>query len=407
MKVVVFNLGCKVNQYESDSLVARFKEQGYEVSERLEPADVYVINTCAVTMEAEKKSRQAVARVKKCNPDAKIFVIGCASQNNLGQFEKDGVVYASGNAGKLAVADLPECGVTEKELPETYEELGGMESPRTRSYIKIQDGCNNFCTYCLIPYVRGRSRSRSPDAAAAEIRKTAKISKELVLTGINLSAYGKDNGATLTALINEISDVDVRIRLGSLEAGVITDELLTALSKLKKFCPQFHLSLQSGNDEVLKKMNRRYTSDEFFEKTELVRKYFPDAALTTDVITAFPTETEKQHKSTVEFIKKVAFADIHVFRYSKRAGTVAAKWPLVPSSVAEGREKELLELKKQLKTAYSEKFLGRETEVLFEDEEDGYSVGYTRHYVKVYKEGALHDEIVNVVPTEIFRDGLK
>lgn len=159
MKVVVFNLGCKVNQYESDSLVARFKEQGYEVSERLEPADVYVINTCAVTMEAEKKSRQAVARVKKCNPDAKIFVIGCASQNNLGQFEKDGVVYASGNADKLAVADLPECGVTEKELPETYEELGGMESPRTRSYIKIQDGCNNFCTYCLIPYVRGRSRS--------------------------------------------------------------------------------------------------------------------------------------------------------------------------------------------------------------------------------------------------------
>ena len=157
--------------------------------------------------------------------------------------------------------------------------------------------------------------------------------------------------------------------------SVITDELLTALSKLKKFCPQFHLSLQSGNDEVLKKMNRRYTSDEFFEKTELIRKYFPDAALTTDVITAFPTETEKQHKSTVEFIKKVAFADIHVFRYSKRAGTVAAKWPLVPSSVAEGREKELLELKKQLKTAYSKMFLGRETEVLFEDEEDGYSVG--------------------------------
>lgn len=407
MKVVVFNLGCKVNQYESDSLVARFKEQGYEVSEKMEPADVYVINTCAVTMEAEKKSRQAVSRVKKCNPDAKIFVIGCASQNNPGQFEKEGVVYASGNADKLAVTELPECGTTEKELPKTYEELGGPESPRTRSYIKIQDGCNNFCTYCLIPYVRGRSRSRSLSSAADEIRKTAKISKELVITGINLSAYGKDIGTTLTALINEISDVDVRIRLGSLEAGIVTEELLSALAKLRKFCPQFHLSLQSGNDKVLKKMNRRYTSAEFMEKAELIRKYFPDAALTTDVITAFPTETAEQHRSTVEFIKKVGFADIHVFRYSKRAGTVAAKWPLVESSVAESRERELLELKKQLKADYAKRFLGKETEVLFEDQEDDYSVGYTEHYVKVYKQGVFHDEIVKVVPTEIFKDGMK
>ncbi len=407
MKVVVFSLGCKVNQYESDSLLARFKEQGFEVSEKLERADVYVLNTCAVTSEAEKKSRQAVARVKKFNPEAKIFVIGCASQNNFSQFEKDGVVYVGGNADKLAVTNLSECGFGTKELPKTYEELGGAESPRTRSYIKIQDGCNNFCSYCLIPYVRGRSRSRSLESAVAEIRKTALTSKELVLTGINLSAYGKDIGTSLVELVKAISDVDVRIRLGSLEAGVITDELLTALSGLKRFCPQFHLSLQSGDDGILKKMNRRYTTDEFYRKTLLIKKYFPDASLTTDVITAFPTETDEQHKNTLAFIEKTGFSDIHVFCYSRREGTVAAKLPLVASDVASAREKDLLELKSKLRIAYAKRFIGRPVEVLFEDSENGYSVGYTPTYVKVYAEGEIHDVIKTVVPTELVGDVLK
>ena len=308
MKVVVYNLGCKVNKYECDSMVKALRLKQYEVSENLEYADIYILNTCAVTNEAERKSRQCVERCLKYNKDAKIFVCGCASENNPEQFiKKDNVQYVIGSANKMSLIDSFELeGISKQTLPKDYEDDFSPIIDRTRAFLKIQDGCNRFCSYCLIPYVRGRSRSRSIDSVVKECEEVAKTTKEMVITGIDVSMYGLDIGTNIVELLNRLTHIDCRIRFGSLECSIITNEFLQACSKLKNFCPQFHLSLQSGDDEVLKRMNRKYTTKEYLEKVHLIRSYFSDAAITTDLIVAFPTETEEQFENTLNFIKEVS-----------------------------------------------------------------------------------------------------
>ncbi|MDE6565782.1 MAG: MiaB/RimO family radical SAM methylthiotransferase, partial [Clostridia bacterium] len=302
MKVVVYNLGCKVNQYESDGILTKLANLGYEVADSLQYADCYILNTCAVTNEAEKKSRQAISRCLHFNKDAKIIVCGCASEHNSKQFEdKNGVTYISGVANKNKIPELLEQkGVFVAPISKFYEQELQPDLVRTRAYVKIQDGCNNFCSYCIIPYLRGRSRSRSMDSIIDECVRLQKVTNEIVLTGIDMSSYGLDIGTSLSELIKNLSHINVRIRFGSLEASVITEEFLQNTKMLKKFCPHFHLSLQSGDDNTLKSMNRKYTTAFYAEKVELVRQFYPTAAITTDLICGFPTESESEFENTLQ-----------------------------------------------------------------------------------------------------------
>lgn len=430
MKIVVYNLGCKVNQYESDSIIRELKSRGHEVYDDFTEAEAYILNTCAVTNEAERKSRQAIARAKKFNATAKIIVCGCASENNAEQFsEKDGVVYISGVAGKAKIPDLikSKCeddslslgtndsvnnasvgqididskNLSVSDLPTVYEDDMAIDGIRTRAFLKVQDGCNNFCSYCIIPYLRGRSRSRAIDSVAQEFDRLSRQVKEIVLTGINLSAYGMDIGSSLKDLLVALSIFDTRIRLGSLEANVIDREFLEACKSLKRFCPQFHLSLQSGDDNVLKDMNRHYTTAEYLEKVKLIREYFPDASITTDLICGYPTESEESFKNTIEFIKKVNFADMHIFVYSTRKGTKAAKLKLIPHEVAKERANTAIKIAEEMKREYLKSHIGSKLEVLVEN---GY--GYSKEYIKVYADG-VDGEIKEISPSEIYLDGLK
>ena len=307
MKIVVYNLGCKVNQYECDSIVKKLREMGHDVSEDLVFADKYILNTCAVTNEAERKSRQCVERCLKLNKDAEIYVCGCASENNPEQFiKKDNVQYVIGTANKMSLVNsFEKKGENIEDIPLVYEDDFSPSINRTRSYVKVQDGCNRFCTYCLIPYVRGRSRSRLIKSVHDECVELSKQTKEIVITGIDLSFFGKDTNETFVDLIKSLQDVNCRIRLGSLEVSLITDELLRSLKALPLFCPQFHLSLQSGDDQVLKRMNRHYKTEDFKREVELIRKYFPDAAITTDLICGFPGESDEVFDNTLKFLKDI------------------------------------------------------------------------------------------------------
>ncbi len=396
MKIVVYNLGCKVNQYECDSLVKALQDKGHDVKEDLEFADVYILNTCAVTNEAERKSRQCIERCLKFNKDAKIYVCGCASQNNQKQFlEKDNVQYVIGTANKMSLVDsFDKQGENVEEMPTVYEDDFTPSINRTRAYIKVQDGCNRFCTYCLIPYVRGRSRSRQIESVKAECERLAKLTKEIVITGIDLSFYGKDINTSFVELIKSLKDVDCRIRLGSLEVSLITDELLQALKDMKAFCPQFHLSLQSGSDTVLKRMNRHYTTKEFEAEVNLIRKYFKDAAISTDIIFGFPKESDEEFKETLAFMEKIGFMQVHIFPYSKREGTVAAKLPQVDGNIKKQRCKEAEKLAFRLKQEYLNSMLGKELEVLIEEKHENYFEGYSREYIRVKIKDANINEIV-------------
>ncbi len=388
MKAVVFTLGCKVNSCESSSIMTGLSEMGYEVSEELVPADVYVINTCAVTKEAEKKSRQAIARVKKQNPNAKIIVTGCASERDPKSFlGKDGVEVVTGTACKEKILELIDKNGEFVYPQETcFHELPFAKTTKTRAYVKIQDGCNNFCSYCIIPYLRGRSRSRSPESILNEIETLKPL--ETVLTAINLSAYNFE-GNNLTSLLNSLSTVDCRIRLGSLEENVITEEFLLALKNLKDFAPHFHLSLQSGSDKTLKAMNRKYTAEEFLSGVELIRKYFPNAGITTDVIVGYPTETDDDFIESLNFVKKVDFADVHAFTFSPREGTVAYKLKDIDGCVKKERLNKMLELKKYLKTRFLSKNMQTIQSVIIEEFDGEFSVGYTENYLKTYIKGKV------------------
>lgn len=403
MKAVVFTLGCKVNSRESAAIMQGLKERGYDVSDELGYADLFVVNTCAVTSEAEKKSRQAIARVKKYNPNAKIIVCGCASQNNPEAFAEKGVFALIGAKNKDKIFDLLDIGGIDIEKNDFYYDAYlPCKGKRTREYVKIQDGCNCFCSYCIIPYLRGRSRSREADRVKEEILTLSPI--EAVLTGINITDYHTEKG-DLADLLIFLGDVKCRIRLGSIEVSAITDRLLEAAKKLYDFAPHFHLSLQSGSDSVLKSMNRHYTASEYGEKVNLIRKHFPQAAITTDVIVGYSTETEECFKESFEFCKKVGFADIHCFPYSVRKGTVGAKLKPLSESIKKERLNKMLCLKEKLKKEYTEKFIGQILDVVIEEEEEGYYVGYSGNYIRVYVKGCGFGK-VKVKGLALYKEGL-
>lgn len=383
MKTAVINLGCKVNQCECDSLMTGLIALGHEVTDELVLADNYVINTCAVTKEAERKSRQVIGKVKKINPNAAIYVIGCASEKNSEQFEIKGIKYISGTAKKDAVLQMLS-GVHIEALPTEYEYLPLGTNFRARAFVKVEDGCNNFCSYCIIPYLRGRCRSRAPESVIEECKAASETTDEIVLTGINLSAYGLDIGTNLAELIRKISDLPARIRLGSLEVGIIDKDFLDALVASKNVCPHFHLSLQSGSNEVLKSMNRHYTAEEYAQKVALIRTYFPTAAITTDVIVGFPTETEEYFEETMRFVREIGFSNVHVFPYSRRAGTAAFPLGTLPDEVVSSRAKRLASLRDDLKREYESAFVGMELEVVVETTDGVYAEGYSENYIRVY-----------------------
>ena len=407
MKAVVFTLGCKVNECESDSLISGLVDLGYEVSDKLVKADLYIVNTCAVTNEAEKKSRQMASRIRKLSPNAKIIFTGCAVQKDPKQFEnKSDDFLLTGVFNKNEILSLlSEKGNHVSAPCETFEELLPVKSLRTRDYVKVQDGCNNFCSYCIIPYLRGRNRARAIESVYQEIKNSK--AKEVVINGINLSAYDY-KGVNLTGLIKALKDLPIRIRLGSLEVNIIDRELLGALKELYDFAPHFHLSLQSGCDSVLKKMNRHYTTTEYLEKVNLIREYFADAGITTDIIVGFPTETEEDFNQTVEFVKKVNFTDIHPFPFSSRSGTVASKMKDLDKEIKKQRLDKLLEIKKECKDNFALSMKGKELDFLFEEVKDGFAVGYTQNYLRIYiKDYKKHKEnqIEKVVVIEPYLDG--
>ena len=404
MKAVVFTLGCKVNACESLSIIKNLEDLGYEVSTELSYADLYIINTCAVTKEAEKKSRQAIARVKKYNQNAKIIVVGCASQLNAKSFAcKDGVSLVSGTVGKSQIhQNLQKTGVDVKEHSGVYENFSTPKHLKTRAFVKIQDGCNNFCSYCIIPYLRGRSRSRSKESVLEEINAINAL--EVVLTAINVTAYS-DSGNDLASLIDYLKDVTCRIRLGSIEENAINENLLNKLSNLKNFAPHFHLSLQSGSDKVLKDMNRKYDSQGFLNGVNLIRKYFKNAGITTDVIVGYPTETNEDFLKTVEFCKTAKFSDIHPFVFSPREGTVAYKLQDLPANVKKERLNALITLKNELKSQFIEDNLGLEHEVILEDYDGDYTSGYTANYIKVYVKQHLKSGSYKIMLKDAYSDG--
>lgn len=400
-KAALHNLGCKVNAYETEAMQELLEDSGYEIVTFHEKADIYIINTCTVTNMADRKSRQMLHRARKMNPDAIVAACGCYVQEKpeevadcvdivIGNNRKKEIVhileeYEKGREGIRK--DLVDIGHTRE-----YEDLHlSRTAEHTRAYIKVQDGCNQFCSYCIIPYARGRVRSRSMESVREEVETLAGNGyQEVVLTGIHLSSYGIDTGTDLLSLIRTVHEVAgiKRIRLGSLEPRIITEEFAEAIAGLPKMCPHFHLSLQSGCTETLKRMNRRYTAEEYYEKCELLRKYFRNPALTTDVIVGFPGETEEEFKASRDFIDKVDFYETHVFKYSRREGTKAAAMPdQVPEEEKTRRSNILLDLNRKKQAAYEQRLLGTTQEVLIEEEiqRNGeiYQVGHTREYVKV------------------------
>lgn len=383
MKTVVYNLGCKVNQCECDSLIASLKAMGHEVSAEMVCADNYIINTCAVTKEAERKSRQFIGKAFSLNKNANVYVIGCASEKNPNQFENRGVRYVAGNAAKSKVLEFLS-GTHIEPLPTIYENMHLCENFRARAYVKIEDGCNNFCSYCIIPYLRGRCRSKAIEDVVAECKSYSVSAKEIVLTGINTSAYGKDIGLSLIDLINALSKIETRFRFGSLEVGVVTDEFVSALASAGNFCPHFHLSLQSGSDSVLTAMNRHYTADEYAEKVDIIRSYFPSAAITTDIIVGFPAENDENFLETIEFVKRIGFANVHIFPYSRRAGTAAYPLGELNSSLVKGRLDALRSVKNEMKKEYESSFVGAELDVLIESNDGIIAEGYSQNYIRVY-----------------------
>ena len=400
-KAALHNLGCKVNAYETEAMQELLEASGYEIVPFHEKADIYIINTCTVTNMADRKSRQMLHRARKMNPDAIVAACGCYVQEKpeevadcvdivIGNNRKKEIVhileeYEKGREGIRK--DLVDIGHTRE-----YEDLHlSRTAEHTRAYIKVQDGCNQFCSYCIIPYARGRVRSRSMESVREEVETLARNGyQEVVLTGIHLSSYGIDTGTDLLSLIRTVHEVAgiKRIRLGSLEPRIITEEFAEAIAGLPKMCPHFHLSLQSGCTETLKRMNRRYTAEEYYEKCELLRKYFRNPALTTDVIVGFPGETEEEFKASRDFIDKVDFYETHVFKYSRREGTKAAAMPdQVPEEEKTRRSNILLDLSRKKQAAYEQRLLGTTQEVLIEEEirRNGeiYQVGHTREYVKI------------------------
>lgn len=418
------SLGCKVNSYETEAMRSLFEKAGYTIVDFKDTADVYVVNTCTVTNIADRKSRQMLHQARKRNEKAVIAAVGCYVQAAEEELLRDSSVdLVVGNNIKSAIVEMvehfkeddrkPEA-VTDASTQKDYEEMdvsSGME--KTRAFIKIQDGCNRFCSYCIIPYVRGRVRSRKEQDILSEIEKLAdKGYKEFVLTGIHISSYGTDRSVAgindggqeekmpLAGLIRKIGAIPgiERIRVGSLEPRIITEEFAKEIAMVQQFCPHYHLSLQSGSDTVLARMNRKYTSEEFYEKILLLRKYFDHPAFTTDIIVGFPGETEEEFKETYEFVKKIGFSHIHVFKYSKRAGTKAAEMPAqIAEDVKHARSCQLIAGAEEMSKEYKALFVGRIEKILVEEElvlgGRTYQTGHNERYLKLAIES--HEDLTN------------
>ena len=442
MKTVAFiTLGCKVNQYETNAMTQQFIEKGYKVVDHTKKADIYIVNTCTVTNMSDRKSRQMLRRVKELNKKAIVVACGCYAQVAKEELEKiEEINLVLGNNEKKDIVEYVETYIHHQTLNENkgntlyikdqskkieedvkasqnkeitanaeknkitkdrvetqiqdvmnqkeFVEFGDITfTEKTRAVIKIQDGCDRFCSYCIIPYARGRVRSRKPEHILSEIQKIAKEGiKEVVITGIHIASYGKDfkQAYRLIDLLEEMNEIEgiERIRLGSIEPLLITPEFVSRLEKLEKVCHQFHLSLQSGCDETLKRMNRRYTTEQFQEITKLLRKTFEDAILTTDIIVGFPGESEEEFEKTYEFLKEIKFYKMHVFKYSPRKGTKAAVMPnQIDGNKKEERSRRLIELSNKNEKAYNQQYIGKEVEVLFEEEKDGVWQGHTKNYI--------------------------
>ena len=427
-KAALHNLGCKVNAYETEAMQQMLEAAGYEIVDFHETADVYVINTCSVTNMADRKSRQMIHRARKMNPEAVVVAAGCYVQTKEDEAVADEAIdIIIGNNkkyelvtrldeffrdhGKIdAVLDIND---KNQEFEELYMD---QPSEHTRAFIKVQDGCNQFCSYCIIPYARGRVRSRNMESVLEEVTRLAENGyQEVVLTGIHLSSYGIETGESLLTLIQEIHKIEgiKRIRLGSLEPKVVTEEFASELCKLEKVCPHFHLSLQSGCDATLQRMNRKYTAEEYENGCNILRKYFEHPAITTDVIVGFPGETEEEFATTEAFLERIHFYEMHIFQYSKRQGTRAAVMKdQIPENIKKVRSAKLIELGDKMSEEFRNYYLGREEEVLFEEEVtiNGkfYYVGYTKEYVKVAKISAesLENQLVKGKLVAVLEDGI-
>ena len=425
--VSFYTLGCKVNQYETNAMEQQFIKNNYEIVENTQKADIYVINTCTVTNMAERKSRQMLRRVKEINPSAVLVVCGCYAQvakNELEQIQEINIILGINKKNEIVqIVEkyMEEMSEQDKRSQEAeiddvskqkeFLDFGDVTyTEKNRAVVKVQDGCNMFCSYCIIPYARGRIRSRKIESVVSEIEKIAKEGiKEVVITGIHVASYGKDfdNENTskkirlidLLEAINKIDGID-RIRLSSLEPTIVDEEFATRLSKLDKICDHFHLSLQSGCDETLKRMNRKYTTQIYRDAVATLRKYYPEASFTTDVIVGFPGETDEEFAKTYEFLKEIDFYRLHVFKYSPRRGTVAEKMPnQIDGNEKEERSNKLIELSNSTENKHNQSYIGKTVKVLFEEFEDGFFKGHTTNYmmVKVAGEEEQSDKFVNKI----------
>lgn len=422
MKTVAFHtLGCKVNQYDSQAMLELFEQAGYQPGDFDQPCDVYVVNTCTVTGTGDKKSLQAVRRARRLNPAADIIVCGCMAQRDGEKLLADtDARLILGTARRAEIVTLLEqaqrehtrlCAVTDVRRAAFEPLLITRQEGRTRATLKIQEGCDRFCTYCIIPYVRGGIRSRSVQDVRDEAARLAQAGyREIVLTGIHLTSYGRDlkNGDTLLSVIRAVHDIAgvERIRLGSLEPVIATANFARALGEMPKLCPQFHLALQSGCDSVLRRMRRRYDTAAFRESAQALRAVFPDCALTTDVMSGFPGETDAEHRQSLDFCREMRFARMHVFPYSEREGTVAATMPdPVPRHIREERARELIALGAGMAEDYRRAQLGTVRRVLFEQCAEGVSVGYTPEYMRCEAPGAVCGQTLPVRMTGLLPEG--
>ena len=423
MKFAFYTLGCKTNQYETQAMEHLLLEKGHEIGSFEEACDGYVINTCSVTAVADKKNRAVIRRCRRDNPQAVIAVCGCYSQHDPEAVRALGIDVIGGSGQRQAFVEMLLDAAGEKRHEEQLDNAlgrrefeclpaGGLEE-RTRAMLKVQDGCVNFCTYCIIPYTRGPIRSAPLEVAVAQAKElAARGYREIVLTGIEIAGWGQDQPGKpeLALLVEEICKAvpDLRIRLGSLEPRVVTEDFCRRLSVFPNLCPQFHLSMQSGSDTVLSRMKRKYDTARYYQSVALLRKFFPECAVTTDMIVAFPGETEEEFAESLAFIRKCAFADMHIFPYSRRPGTPADKMPGQHNNATkEARSRAAIALAEEMSRAYREGFIGRTLEVLFEEREGEFYTGHAPNYIKVYARGEnLHNEIRTVTVLEVYRDGV-
>ena len=422
-KVAFITLGCKVNQYETNAMCEEFVKNNYEIVNKDEKADIYIVNTCTVTNMSDRKSRQMLRRVKELNEDSVVVACGCyvqVAKQELEQMEEIDLVLGNNEKKEIVkyVEEYIERNIKPKELEDVMKtkefiDFGNVTfTEKTRAVIKIQDGCDRFCTYCIIPYARGKVRSRKPESIISEIQKQAKEGiKEVVITGIHIASYGKDfeNNYRLIDLLEEINKIDgiERIRLGSIEPTLITEEFIERLTKLNKICHHFHLSLQSGSNSTLKRMNRIYTTEQFEEIVDRLRRNYTDVILTTDIIVGFPEETDEEFEETYNFLSRIKFYKMHIFKYSPRKGTPAARNKnQIDGNTKEERSKKLIELSNKNEEEYNKQYIGKKVQILFEEEKKGLYKGHTQNYILVYCEAdtSLENKLIDVICYKI-QDG--